>query len=386
MPPQEKYRQILCATYLACTRDIKEALYTTAKIYGLSEDNIAKLLAMKEIKKYEKMCWQSPKLIETMDPSLVCALCSVSKRLKMLREKGRGDVAPYVPSGTQKITFPRAPFKWAGGKRRILASYIDIFFPPKQPKVFVDMFCGAGSVGLWMAEQYPGIKIILNDANKELIDMYKVIRDSYPKFEKEYMKIVGKCPRTPEERKKYYYTLREEYCHHYNKLSKEKIAADLFFMLKTNFNGIWRAYKKCRLRYSTSPGAMTFAPKFLKVEPIRKFSQFLQRCELKCGDFGKLDKWMNPGTYYYADPPYRSTDVVYQGGFEDKEQKRLASFLTKASDKGCWIAESNREIGDKFWDNVFPKKFHKHYIRAVKYTVGAGKKTQKKDEVLITNF
>ena len=84
-----------------------------------------------------------------------------------------------------------------------------------------------------IASRYPNAKIILNDKNKELIDMYLAICNSYPKFERQYKRIVKNCPSKPEPRKKYYYEIRDDYYKKYKRLSKERIAASLFFMLKT---------------------------------------------------------------------------------------------------------------------------------------------------------
>ena len=78
------------------------------------------------------------------------------------------------------------PFKWTGGKNRMRQQYRDVFFPKGEIKTFVDMFCGACSISLWVAENYPDAKIVLNDNNSELMELYKVFQDDYDGLEKRY--------------------------------------------------------------------------------------------------------------------------------------------------------------------------------------------------------
>lgn len=302
----------------------------------------------------------------------------------------------------------KPPFKWTGGKNRMWDQYVPHFFPDNID-TFVDMFCGAGSVSLWIAENYPSTKIVLNDFNSELIDLYRVMRDSYSSFEKEYLDVVQKhislpFPRTEKSfaskeeykewskdwennnpRKIHYYELRDRYAFDYESIPTERLMAELYFMLRVNFNGMWKAYKKMNLRYSTPPGTLMQKDSFFNIEETRKFHQFLQRCELRNVDFGDLTGYEGPNTYYYADPPYRDSIVDYQGGFTEDDQKRLVTFLKDCSAQDCFIAESNKEIGDGFWNTHFGEDYNIHVVDA-KYTAGRGKVTHDVKEVLITNF
>lgn len=279
----------------------------------------------------------------------------------------------------------KPPFKWTGGKNRMWEKYEPHFFPDKID-TFVDMFCGAGSVSLWIRKNYPDAKIVLNDLNSELIGLYRTFQNDYDAFEKCYSDIVAKfVPMEHADRKKFYYDLREYYCHKHENFPEYKLNAMLYFMLRTNFNGMWKAYKKCNLRYSTPPGTLTQKPKFFDLQNTRDFRDFLNTCELRSSDFGELTEWRQKGTYYYADPPYRDSIVEYQGGFNDDSQKRLVKFLQESSDAGCYIAESNKEIGDNFWETNFGEEYNFHFVDA-KYTAGRGTSTLDVKEVLITNF
>lgn len=303
----------------------------------------------------------------------------------------------FRKKGESKLLIKNAtvkpPFKWTGGKNRMREQYKDIFFPKNgELKTFVDMFCGSCSVSLWVAENFPNCKIVLNDKNAELIELYRVFQKDYDNLEERYTKNVfkflsfgGSKEDVHTSKKKYYYDIRERYCHHWTEQTTAENAGDLLFMMRINFNGIWKGYNICNGRYSTPPGTLTQKEKFFKVDEIRKFRDFLKKCTLRCTDFGNLTSWMKSGTYYYADPPYRDSTVVYDGDFSEKDQKKLVSFLKECSDTGCWVSESNKEIGDGFWEKNFGENYNIHDMSA-KYTAGRGKTLINAKEVLVTNL
>lgn len=68
-----------------------------------------------------------------------------------------------------------APFlKWVGGKRQIMSSIVDLL--PKNIKDFkyVEPFIGGGAVFFHLQPK----NAVINDSNKELINVYKVIKDN----------------------------------------------------------------------------------------------------------------------------------------------------------------------------------------------------------------
>lgn len=281
----------------------------------------------------------------------------------------------------------KPPFKWTGGKNRMREQYRTIFQPPGEIEVFVDMFCGATSVSLWMFENYPNAKFILNDKNQEIIDLYRTIKNDWNSFYNFYGTLISKwVSLTPEDRKKFYYELREKYCLSPDARPQHENHAMLFLMLKTNFNGMWKAYHKCNGRYSTPPGTCTQKAGFFSQSEDNKFKEFIDSVTLESGDFGLLDKYSGNGTYFYADPPYRDSIVEYDGNFNDVEQNRLAQFLKDATAAGSWISESNKEIGDNFWQNLFPSNQYIIHDVSARYTAGRGTSVLNVKEVLITNF
>ena len=276
----------------------------------------------------------------------------------------------------------KPPFKWTGGKNRMWKSYLPIFFPDGEFDRFVDMFFGAGAVSLWVAQYFPNTEIIINDSNSELIEMYKAIQEHYYDFEEHYCEVVKKfLPMEHGARKEYYYELRDRHAFH-GELSPAVNAAELFFMLKTNFNGIWQPAKKMDYKYPTPAGTLNQKPSFFDLTQVKAFGEFLQRCIILQGDFENTEPFINDKTFVYADPPYRDTFVKYQNVFSEEDQIRLVNFLKKCPG---YLAESNKEIGDSFWKNNFGEEYNIHEISA-KYTAGRGTSVVNVKEVLITNY
>lgn len=285
----------------------------------------------------------------------------------------------------QKKPEVQPPFKWTGGKNRMWEAYLPIFFPKGKFDTFVDLFCGAGSVSLWIKENYPDVHIVMNDTNSELISMYKTIKNDYSEFESEYLKLVNEfVPLDKPNRKLMYQRIMRAYCLEPENNSETVNNAHLYFMLQTNFNGIWKGYKKWNGRYSTPPGTLTMKEHFFDVKRTRHFHNLLKDATITNLDFADVES--NGGkTYWYADPPYRSSIVNYDGTFTDDDQVRLVNFLKSKSEQGDFISESNKEVGDKFWNTHYGDDYTINVV-AARYTAGRGKTVKDVNEVLVTNL
>lgn len=261
----------------------------------------------------------------------------------------------------------------------MLKQYASHFFPETITR-FVDLFAGALTNTLWVEEYNPNIEFVVNDFNSELISLYDVLS----KHENEVITEWGKCvsvwlTSSPEDRKKFYYELREEYCHEFMNRTDVRLSGILLFMMQVNFNGMWKVYHKCNLRYSTPPGTCTQSQKFFDENKIRRVCYVLKKCTFVTGDFSDVP--IREGDFLYADPPYRDSIVLYQGGFSESDQVRLAKLLTSHSGP---FAYSNKDIGDGFYEKHFVE-CNIHRMSAT-YTAGRGTSTHSVSEVLVTNF
>jgi len=271
-------------------------------------------------------------------------------------------------------------FKWTGSKQRMLEQYAPHFFPDGEFTRFVDLFAGGLTNSLWVYEKFPDKEFVLNDWNGELVLLYATLADNVDEVIAEWFKCVQRwLSLEPVDRKQYYYELREIYCLQNEGKSDVYLSALLLFMLQVNFNGMWKAYKKCNERYSTPPGTCLQKQQFFDVNKITRVANFLKKATICNGDFASVN--IKEGDWLYADPPYRDSVVLYQGGFNEDDQVRLARFLTES---GCKFAYSNKHIGDTFYSDNFVGC--NIIDMAAKYTAGRGTSTLDVTEVLVTNY
>ena len=272
-------------------------------------------------------------------------------------------------------------FKWTGSKQRMMQQYQPHFFPQENFTRFVDLFAGGLTNSLWVFENYPDKEFLINDWNGELTLLYATLSDSVDGVVEQWQECVNKWLSLSEveDRKKYYYELREVYCHDYVSRSDVYLSGLLLFMMQVNFNGMWKAYIKCNGRYSTPPGTCLQKQAFFNRQKIYNVASFLEKATISNGDFAAVQP--RQGDWLYADPPYRDSVVLYQGGFTEEDQVRLAKYLTES---GCKFAYSNKDIHDGFYERNFAGC---NIIEMeAKYTAGRGTSTLDVSEVLVTNY
>ena len=274
-------------------------------------------------------------------------------------------------------------FKWTGGKGRLLQKYTDFnFFPdPSEFDTFVDLFFGAGAVSCWVADKYPDKNLIINDLNTEMVNVYQQIRDNWDQFRDSYLRVVSDMLDTSlDKRKEKWLEMKHKYCWEYKDMSMVDQAACLLFMLKTNFNGIWVShYKKWNLRFGTPPGHMYFKESAFDISVVERFRDMLLRATVYNLPFDCVP--IPDRAWVYADPPYRDTGKMYSDQFDDALQTKLSNHLQSFN---CIYAESNKEIGDGFWEEHFPHSYI-HYLDH-KYTCGHGDSINNVTEVLVKNY
>ena len=235
-------------------------------------------------------------------------------------------------------------------------------------------------MSLWVAERYPDKKLIINDLNTELVTMYLHIRNEWDKFLPYYEKYVKEFMiGTPKERKALYDSYKPIYAFEYEKYDPIDISALLLVMLKTNFNGIWKNYIKWNNRYSTPAGTMTYKEGLFDVGNLIQFRDVLRRSEVL--NLSYADVVIPERSWVFADPPYRDSEKMYSDQFDDNDQIELSEYILKHD---CLYAESNKEIGDGFWNRLYPEE-NINYLDH-KYTCGQGDSTKHVTEVLIKNY
>jgi DNA adenine methylase len=206
-------------------------------------------------------------------------------------------------------------------------------------------------------------KIIINDINTDLINVYKIIA-SKPKqlisilkdFQVQYHELEDK----EAERKAYYYEKREQY----NTRNADKItqAALFIFLNRTCFNGLYRVNKS---NLFNVPMGSYKLPRICDEENIFAVSDALQSVKILNGDFEQTLQYADKNSFFYLDPPYKPLSATSNfnsyadGVFGDDEQIRLRDFCVKlAAQNSKWVL-SNSDVQDNhFFDSLFKEFFN----------------------------
>lgn len=268
------------------------------------------------------------------------------------------------------------------------------FWPNRFFTRFIDAFYGGGSMCHWVLERYPDTEFVINDQNRELVQMYEVIRDHADDFlneckalESQYLllpQVTG--DRKTSERHRYYTRIKYAYIQDWESMGKIRESAYLYFMMKTSFNGWWKVYSYSRGRYSTAPGLLTEKTEFINTNLVLDHSRFFkEQCTILTGDFDGVRHYVNSDSYLYLDPPYRDSTTEYtEEGFTDVDQVRVCELFKWADRQGAMASLSNKEIGDGFFEQHLGEYQIKTYD--VKYTAAIGIATIPAREVLVKNF
>lgn len=271
------------------------------------------------------------------------------------------------------------PFvKWAGGKRQIMKDIKK--YIPDNYSTYYEPFVGGGAVFFELAPK----KAVLNDYNKELMNVFECIKDEI-RFEKMCNELNHHEANHSEE---YYYKIRDldRDKKKFNKLVDYKRAARTIYLNKACFNGLYRVNSKNEFNvpYGKKEKVNTYEGQNLGiVHCILNFNDI----ELLSTDFEEAVKNAKKGDFIYFDPPYDSDTSTFnsytEDGFGKEEQVRLFKLFEKLDKKGCYIMLSNHNT--KLIRDLY-KNYNINVIKAKRNINANGKKRGNVEEVLITNY
>ena len=250
----------------------------------------------------------------------------------------------------EKLMSVKPYLKWAGGKRQLLPEIRK--YIPASFDLYVEPFVGAGAV---LFDLQPG-RAVINDANRQLIMTYEVIRDDVETL------IAALKEHAAKNTKEYYYTVREQDRDSavFGRLSKTEKAARLIYLNKTCFNGLYRVNSQGLFNV---PYGRYKNPAICEEETLRGIHEYFRNNEVVIlnGDFAKAARMATPDSFVYFDPPYHSADnsnfTGYQAdGFPEAEQLRLRDVMKELTDQGvkCLLSNSDTEFIRKIYkDKAF---------------------------------
>ena len=271
------------------------------------------------------------------------------------------------------------PFvKWAGGKRQIINKLKQ--YVPEEFDTYYEPFVGGGALLFELSPK----KAVINDSNKELINVYECIKDE-KKFDAMCRELNNHEANNSEE---YYYEIRniDRDKKKYDKLVDYKKAARTIYLNKACFNGLYRvnSNNEFNVPYGKKIKVNTYEGQNLGI--ICGYLNY-NDINILSTDFEESVKDAKKGDFIYFDPPYDSDTSTFNSytntGFSKEEQKRLAKVFKELSDRGCYVMLSNHNTA---LINELYKDYYIHVIEAKRSINADGKKRGVVEEVIITNF
>ena len=292
------------------------------------------------------------------------------------------------------------PFvKWAGGKAGLIPQ-ITKYYPDalKTGHIdkYVEPFVGGGAILLDVLQKYEVKEAYAYDTNQDLVNAYNVIKTDVEdlikklsKYEKEYL------PLDLEERKEYYYDVRNEYNSAEVKAGKlsTKRATEFIFLNRTCFNGLYRVNQSGDFNV---PMGKYKNPMICDEENLRELSKLLQNVEIICGDYQDTIDLVDNNTFVYFDPPYRPLSATSgftsytKEDFDEEDQKQLAMYYKKLDMKDAKLMLSNSNPknvneNDTFFDDIY-SGYTINELQANRMINSNSTKRGKISELLIINY
>lgn len=232
--------------------------------------------------------------------------------------------------------------KWPGGKRALLPELTKLINKDTIGEGrYYEPFTGGGALAFDLGHD----KCVINDLNKELVNLYQVVRD-FPdlliaKLE-EYAELHKNNPEYT------YYTIRAfDRADNWNEIDSISKAARTIYLNKTCFNGLYRVNSK---GYFNAPIGRTSSgklPTIVDAEAIRELSAYLCKyCWIRYGTYKEAVRDVRKGDLVYFDPPYDYEDgngfTEYQKeGWNRSDLESLYDTCVDLAKRGVKVVVSN---------------------------------------------
>ena len=270
------------------------------------------------------------------------------------------------------------PFtKWTGGKRQLLPTIKDLM--PESYNHYYEPFIGGGALFFDIAPK----RAVINDYNSELINCYQQIKDNP-------QELIDLLRYHQENNSKdYYLQLRSaDRNDRINNMSDVQRAARILYMLRVDFNGLYRVNSKNQFNV---PYGSYKNPKIVDEELIFAISDYLNNnlIEIRTGDFEDTLLDVQEGDFIYFDPPYiplsdTSAFTSYTNeGFSYDDQLRLRDTFRRLSDAGAYVMLSNSS--SRLVEELY-RDFNIHYVEATRTNGAKSSSRGKISEIIVTNY
>ncbi len=232
----------------------------------------------------------------------------------------------------------KPPFKWAGGKTRLLPALIKRLPKDVHYLKYNEPFFGGGALFFAL---HPRGWCALNDLNETLIETLVMIRDARGE-------VIDELAVLKQEHSLETFMRTRELVSNPDLPSATRAAAFLY-LNRTAFNGLWRVNKAGKFNV---PFGKYANPRILDIETLNATAEALRGKLITNLDFEEATKNCRTGDFVYFDPPYVPTSETAsftsytEGGFGLAEQERLARAFRRLDKRGAqlMLSQSNTKL------------------------------------------
>lgn len=204
---------------------------------------------------------------------------------------------------------------WIGGKKLLRKKILEQFPDPDSFNRYIEVFGGAGWV-LFASDKHAPMEVF-NDANGELINLYRIVKHHPEALQKELEWLLMS---------------REQFFDELNRntrgMTDIQRAARFYCMIKQSFGADCKSF-------GVRTRDMQKAADYLK-----EVSDRLNRVVVENQDFERLIKtYDRPDALFYLDPPYYEAEKYYPDRFNSEDHERLRNCLNGI--KGKFVLSYN---------------------------------------------
>ena len=271
--------------------------------------------------------------------------------------------------------------KWGGGKTQLLKELKEIIVPSlKEDSYYYEPFCGGAALALDLEHK----NTILNDLNSEIINMYKVIKNSPEELITELKSFQNN------HNKEFYRRIRNlDRTDALSQMTDVAKAARTIYLNKTCFNGLYRVNSKGQFNSPIGRTSSGKPPDIVQENLIREMSKFLKTVQFYCGDYREHLNSVKNGDVVFFDPPYDQDESISSEGFVSyqkegwtrKNLEELKTVCDELSSRAVKVVLTNNDT--EFVRNLFAEYNFKKV--EVKRSINRDGNKRKGKELIIYN-
>ncbi|MDE8282461.1 DpnII family type II restriction endonuclease [Erysipelothrix rhusiopathiae] len=237
--------------------------------------------------------------------------------------------------------------KWVGGKTQLLDAIEPLL--PRDFNTYYEPFLGGGAI-LFAAQPK---NAVVNDINRELMSLYKTIKNDHKSLIKELRKMVKLHNADASN----FYQLTREI--DVNDLNNDLDTAKRFLYLnKTGFNGLYRVNSKGEFNVPFNKKEEIKITTLCNAKNFERMSNYLNENNVRLynTDFQKIIDQAESGDFIFVDSPYDDAFTGYSSDrFGSEEHIRLSESLKRANSRGVkWmLTNHNTDLINKLYDDFF---------------------------------